>query len=566
MTFGRPELLALLAGVPAVAALVIWAHRKRSSTLLSLLSVSALADLVPARALRSRGVQAVLAVVTALALAVAAARPQFGFDWVQRRAKGVNLVVVLDVSRSMDAADASPSRLEQARREILDLLVLLRGDSVGLVLVANGGYLRLPLTTDYGTFAWALQDTSTSTIAAQGTALAGGLDVATGMLTRAGGAGRAILVVSDGEFHDDPTSLATSLDAVRAADIRVYSVGVGEVEGAPIPLPEGGFKKDRGGGLVLSKLDEDQLRHLALSTGGVYVRSVAGDGDVRGIYEGEIRKHQTDVEREVRREQIPHEQYQWPLGVALACLAVGAAFGMGPGRARRPALRPSAHRQAAGKAVALVLAVCIAPTTGWAGTKEDGLAAVKAQQWPAAIEALGQARVADPEDVEVGQALGEALYRAGRYRESEQVFTSLAAQDVDHRASHQYNAGSAAYKDGRLEQALRQFESSTAVDEKFESATKNAGAVRKEIELREKPPEEKEDPQEGDSGEGEKPEGGEPQAGQPESDETQGPSTEESGEPNDEALTPAEASRLVESVKEGRPRVAVGGRDTEKDW
>ena len=563
MNFGRPDLLVLLGGVPAVAALLFWAHRRRASALESLLSASALADLVPAGALRSRAVQAVLALVTALALALGAARPQFGFDWVQRRSKGVNLVVVLDVSRSMDAADASPSRLEQARREILDLLLLLRGDSVGLVLVANGGYLRLPLTTDYGTFAWALQDTSTATIAAQGTALAGGLDVATGMLTRAGGAGRAILVVSDGEFHDDPTALATSLDAVRAEGIRVYSVGVGELEGAPIPLAEGGFKKDRSGDLVLSRLDEDQLRHLALSTGGVYARSVAGDSDVRGIYEGEIRKNQQDLEREVRREQIPHEWFQWPLGVALACLAIGAGFGIGPGRALRGALRSSG-----GKGALLVLAACLAPATGWAGTKEEGLAAVKAQQWPTAIEALGQARVDDPEDVEVGQALGEALYRVGRYRESEQVFTSLAAHDADHRASHQYNAGSAAYKDGRLEQALQQFEASKVEDSKFKSAGKNADAVRKEIALREKPPE-------SDSGEGDPPpvqkdapKDGEPDEAEPEVGEPD-EAEPEVGEPEvgDDKLTPAEASRWVESVKEGRPSGAVGGhRHVEKDW
>lgn len=602
MNFGRPELLILLALVPLTAGLVIYAHRRRARVLGALLSAAALADLVPSGALRARAAQAVLAVVAALGLAFAAARPQLGFEWVQRKAQGVNLVVVLDVSRSMDAQDVSPSRMETARRELIDLVGLLRGDSVGLVLVANGAYLRLPLTTDYGTFLWVLQDTSTETIAAQGTAMAGGLDTATQMLTRAGGAGKAILVVSDGEFHDPEDALAASLERVRAADIRVYSVGVGNAEGAPIPLSEGGFKKDSSGDMVLSRLNEDQLRAIALSTGGAYVRAVAGDDDMRGIYEGEIRAKLQAQEREVRREQIPHEQYQWPLAGALVSLVASAGFGIGPWKRKA---RAAASAAASAKLGAALLLLGLLPSPAWAGPKEEGLAAAKKEEWATAIDRLGQARVADPADVEVGQALGESLYRAGRYREAEQVFSAMAAADDDQRASHQYNAGNAAYQDGRLEQALNQFEASKAADPKFPSAGKNADAVRKEIALREQaeqePQEGQGEPQEGQGepqeGQGEPQEGqgepqdgqeGEPQEGQGEPQEGQegeppagqqgepqegegaeGQQVEPQegqGEPTGEGMTAAEAARLVDGVKDGRPHVSVGGRDTEKDW
>ncbi|GDX79509.1 hypothetical protein LBMAG42_13200 [Deltaproteobacteria bacterium] len=621
MNFGRPELLVLLALVPLTAALVIVAHRRRARVLGALLSASALADLVPVGALRARAAQAVLAVVAALGLAFAAARPQLGFEWVQRKAQGVNLVVVLDVSRSMDAEDVSPSRMEQARRELIDLLGILRGDSVGLVLVANGAYLRLPLTTDYGTFLWVLQDTTTQTIAAQGTAMAGGLDTATQMLTRAGGAGKAIIVVSDGEFHDDEAAIAASLERVRAADIRVYSIGVGNEEGAPIPLSEGGFKKDTRGDMVLSKLNEAQLRAIALSTGGAYVRAVAGDDDVRGIYEGEIRAKLQAQEREVRREQIPHEQYQWPLSLALVALVGSAALGIGPGRRKARAKAALAAR--AGAALFGLGLLGAFPSAAWAGAREEGLEAAKKEEWATAIDRLGQARVDDPADVEVGQALGESLYRAGRYRESEQVFSAMAAADTAHRASHQYNAGNAAYRDGRLEQALNQFEASKAADPKFPSASKNAEAVRKEISLREQKEQEQQQqegregepqegqqgqPQEGQQGEAQEGQQGEPQEGQQgepqegqqgEAQEGQQgePKEGEQGEPKQgeqgeaaqgqegdpeqtgaaseveagegaggEKMTAAEAARLVDGVKDGRPHVSVGGRDTEKDW
>lgn len=679
MNLGRPDLLVLMAIVPIAAVALVVAHRKRSAILHQLMSAEALASLVPPGALRARAAQALLGILAAAFLSAAAARPQIGFEWVQRKGQGLNVVVVLDVSRSMDAQDVSPSRLERARREITDLLGMVHGDSVGLVLVAEQAYLRLPLTTDYGTVQWAVGDSETGTMQAQGTEMAGGIDTATKMLTRASGAGRAIIVVSDGEFHDDPTELDAALGRATAADIRVYSLGVGEASGAPIPLPEGGFKKDSSGAMVLSKLDADQLRHLASATGGAYVQSVVGEDDVRGIYEGEIRAKLKVEEREVKREKIPNEWYQWPLGAALLSLVAGAGFGIGP-RERRPPPLPGA-----GKVLPLLFAALMLASAApaWAAPRDEGLTAAKAQDWPVAIEKLGQARVEHPEDVEVGQALGTALYRAGRYRESEQVFQALAASDAPHRAVHEYNAGNAAYRDGRLEAAKGHFESAAKADPKLASAGKNGGAVKKEIALREqqeKQDQQGKDGQQGQQGsdgqqqqaqngqdgqQGQKSQDGQQQQGQPSQDGQQAQTGQQGqqsqdgqqgqqgqqaqdgqqGQPQDgqqqgqeaqngqqgqdgqqqqgqqaqngqpqgqqaggdgqdqadadaagaggdlrqdgqtpdapskaamaaaaegegdqEGMTPAAAARLVDSVKDGTPQMAVTGRSTEKDW
>ena len=413
MTLGRPELLVLLLLVPLVAVALAAAHRSRSAVLHKLLSHEALAALVPPGALRARAAQALLAVLAALGLTAAAARPQVGFEWVQRKAEGVNIVVVLDVSRSMDAQDVSPSRIERARREIADLVGLLRGDSVGLVLVANGAYLRLPLTTDYGTFLWAVGESATGTIQAQGTSIAAGLDTATQMLTRAGGAGRAILVVSDGEFHDRSTEVDAALARASAADVRVYSLGVGEAAGAPIPLPEGGFKKDRSGEMVLSKLDADQLRHLASATGGAYVQSVVGDDDVRGIYEGEIRAKLKAEERAVKREQIPNERYQWPLGAALLALVGSAWFGIAPREAKPAAAKPAAKGSRAATVATLLLGVLLA------------------HQRHARV---GQARGVGPAVALVGDGDREAHAREQRHQRRGDV---TGAHDA-HRARHRH--------------------------------------------------------------------------------------------------------------------------------
>ncbi|MFZ5479794.1 MAG: VWA domain-containing protein, partial [Myxococcota bacterium] len=487
MTWAHPSYLSLVLLVPVVLALAVVAWRARARAMAMLATPEVLGALVSPGAGRARGWQAALGVVAVAGLALAAAGPRLGFDWQQQKLEGVAIAIVLDVSRSMDAEDVSPSRMQRARREITDLVGLLRGDSAGLVLFAAGAYTRIPLTTDYGSFLWALQDSDTGTIRAQGTALSGALDAATEMLNRAGGTGKAVVVVSDGEVHEEAGKIEAAVARAKDAGVRIYALGVGDPQGAPIPLPEGGFKKDRTGAVVLSRLDEARLQALAEATGGAYVRAVASDDDVRALYVDEIRGKLEAAEHGVRREKLWHERFQWPLAVALLAMATSAALGVG----RRP-------RVAKAAAAALLLVV---PLDAWAGAREDGLAALRQKDWATAAEKLGQARVEDPDDVQVGQGLAEALYRAGRTREAEQIWQGLAQQDARNRAIHRYNAGNAAYRGGRLPEALSHFDEALKLDPGLEPAKKNREAVAKEIQLRLQERQEQE--QEGEQQEGE---------------------------------------------------------------
>lgn len=642
MTWAHPELFPLLLLVPLVALLAISGWRARRAALARFAEVEALASLLPPGVHRKRTWQAILAVVATLLLAVAAAGPRLGFDWEQRRMEGISLVVVLDVSRSMDAADVTPSRMERARREIADLVALLRGDAVGLVIFAAGAYTRIPLTVDYDTLLWAVNDTTTGTIRAQGTSLAGALDQATQMLSRAEGSGKAVLVVSDGEAHDADAPLDAAISRAREEGVRVYALGVGEPGGAPIPEADGGFKKDARGEVVLSKLDEDRLQRLAAETGGAYVRAVASDEDVRALYEGEIRGKLEAAARGVRRDKVWRERFQWPLAGALLAMVTASALGIG-------------RRRVAALLLAALLPA-LAPRAAWAGSADDGLAAYRAGEWAKASELLGQARVEDPDDPEVGGALAESLYRSGRFREAERLYTTLAEQDSGNRAVWLYDAGNAAYRGGRLPEALERYEDALAADPALEPAKKNADAVKKEIQarLREEPPppqaaqdqqggagqqgepppqgqpgeegqgdaqaegqpEQGGEPKQGEGRPGEQPPegsagaqaaeergaeggaGGEPQDGQaeappgtegggrpgeqgtrPEGEGTAAPGQEALAEGEDTpegapavdevpsgAMSPEAAARLVDGVPDGKPRVVVGGRPTEKDW
>lgn len=653
MIWARPDLLALLLLVPVALLVVLLVERARWRVLALIAAVELLPGILPPGLRKVRVWQALLTVTSILGMALAAAGPRLGFDWQQQKVEGVSIAVLLDVSRSMDAADVSPSRSERARREILDLVGMLRGDAVGLVVFAAGPYVRIPLTVDYDTFVWAVEDSSSATIRAQGSALAGGLDAATGLLSKADGSGKAILLVSDGESHDEPAELTQAIERAKAAGVRVYALGIGDTGGAPIPLEEGGFKKDAAGNIVLSRLDEAVLQQVASATGGAYVRAVPSDDDIRALYESEIRGKLGASERGIRREKLWHERFQWPLGVALACMAVSSALGIG---------RIRAARVAAAAAAFLLAGSLVFPSNALAGVAEDGQAALAAKKWDRAAELLGQARVEDPSDLQTTRGLAEALYRSGREREAEQLYRTLATQDPKNKPIYLYNAGNAAYRGGRLAQSLEDFKAAAEADPKLTAAASNATAVQKEIAARteQKPP-----PESGESGDDQGGEGedgqaqageqgdpksgeGQPAAGAPKSpsdpssgkpsdagqqdgqaDAQQGQPGEEpppgekppsgaqpsgGAEPSDQSgerpptadgatadgkagdgaegeqisaagessdatgdeaegpstgtgdMTAEEASRLVDSVPDGKPRVVVAGRGTEKDW
>ena len=618
MNLAHASLLPLLLILPLVFVLIGWGMRERQRLLALLLSPEMQAQLIDGGVAWRRRAQAWLSAISLTFLLLAAIGPQWGFEWIQQRMEGVTIVVLLDASRSMDATDQSPSRMDLARRKLIDFSHLLRGDAVGLVLFAGGAYTRLPPTVDYRSFRWALGDSSTDTLRAQGTALSGAFDIALKMLQRAEGSGKAILLVSDGEFHDEDAPLQASVAQLAQAGIRIYALGVGTQEGAPIPLPEGGFKEDVSGNVVVSKAAPDRLRALAAATGGAYVQAVASEEDVTMLYEGEIRGKLQAQQRGVRDLKRWHERYQWPLAVAFFAAVFSAFLG----------IRPGAFSLRRSGVSTLLLVGLLLPASAWAGAASDGLTAFKAQRWEEAIPLLGQARVEDPADTQVARALAESLYRAGRFREAEQVYRSLASQAVNpkEKAAWDYNAGRAAYQGGRLNESLQAFTQAAKEDPELAAAAHNAEVVQKELQLRlqqQPPPEQQpQDPQ--DQGgqdqqqqagqQGDQPQdpqqsqpGDKGQQGEPKQDPTaqqgdpqnspdgsreaappppQGepgsqPPEEGEGEPaqvaegegtpgeevreDPDKMTAEQAARLVDGVQEGRPQVVITGAAQGKD-
>ena len=320
MKWGNPDILLWLPlAIPLLWLLFVLLRRRRSA-LEKLVDPSMVPVLAPrwnpARAKARLWLRGLAFVLLLLALA----RPQWGFHWEEVRRKGLDMVVVLDTSRSMMASDIKPTRLQQAKWGIRDLLRNLRGDRVGLVPFAGSSLLQCPLTIDYAAFTMTLDDVYSGIIPRGGTAIEQALRTAIAAFPADGTADRVVLLITDGEDHEgEPLSL---LPELKEKNIRVYSIGIGTLEGEMVPAGEGqdAYFKDRQGQIVKTALKEDTLQKLALGTGGTYVRSAPGDTGLERVFRESIDSLKRS-EQETRTAKIYEDRFLWPIAAALLLLA-----------------------------------------------------------------------------------------------------------------------------------------------------------------------------------------------------------------------------------------------------
>jgi Ca-activated chloride channel homolog len=271
-------------------------------------------------------------------LSLAASGPQCGERTEIVKRTGIDLVVALDASTSMLARDVKPSRLDRAKLEVTALLDRLRGDRVGLVVFAGEAFVQCPLTTDYSAAKLFLRAVDPGSMPQQGTAIAGALREARRVLDGGarGGAGKAVLLITDGE--DNQGDALEAAKELGDAGIHVYAVAVGNSEGEPIPLVDAkgnvtGYKKDRDGRTVLTRTDVQGLRELTDRAGGKVLTAGGADLGVAFLVD-ELEKMQKG-ELESRLAVQYDDRYPYVAWPAFAILCAAAALGEGrlrPGR------------------------------------------------------------------------------------------------------------------------------------------------------------------------------------------------------------------------------------------
>jgi Ca-activated chloride channel family protein len=272
-----------------------------------------------------------LKVLSVFFIVLALMEPQWGSREEEVKQRGVNLMVLVDVSNSMLSGDVAPNRLEREKQELRDLLHMLQGDRVGLVAFAGRSFLLSPLTVDYGTLNRYMDELNMETIPVQGTDIAGALHLALKSFPDKK-EGKAVLLMTDGEDHSE--KMKEMIKSLKDQDVRVFVLGIGTPQGAPIPETKEGFKLDEKGNTIVSKLEEAFLKDLALQSKGAYVRSVSTDEDLRELYIKGVRGALNSQELKVSRQTIWESRFYWPLAIAVALLILERLIPAVPKRAR----------------------------------------------------------------------------------------------------------------------------------------------------------------------------------------------------------------------------------------
>jgi Ca-activated chloride channel family protein len=321
MQFGNPTMFWLLALVLVLGLFFVWAFAARRRALARFAADKLTQRLTTGVRPVARRWKAVLTVASVLFAVVALTQPRWGVEWREVKSRGVDVFVLLDVSKSMLTQDVPPNRLTQAKYAVQDLLLKLRGDRIGLVAFAGTAFVQCPLTVDYEAFRLTLKDADPRIIPRGGTAIGQAIRTALKGFEAGEGRDRAIVLITDGEQTEGDAIAAA--EAAGKAGVKIYVIGVGTTEGELIPVRENdqslAFVKDKEGQVVKSRLDEETLKQIALLTGGMYVHSVPGDFGMDTIYDKGI-AHLQRKEYEARLQKRFFERFQWPLGIAVALL------------------------------------------------------------------------------------------------------------------------------------------------------------------------------------------------------------------------------------------------------
>ena len=324
--FAWPAAWPLLLAPLGVVALFAAAERRRRLQLGALVAGERVGVLCAEVAPGARRLRRLAAVTASALAALAALQPLFGAGPRTVEQRGIDVLIALDVSRSMLARDVAPSRLERARAEIAELAARARGDRLGLLVFAGEARLLVPLTLDGEALTELLPEADPLAVERGGTDLGAALERALSALPSGPGEAAAVLLLTDGEDHGGRGLLA----AERAAElgVTVHCVGFGSPQGSKIPLAgETGerFLADGSGAEVISAMDPSALRRMAEATGGEFVDAGAEPGVLVELYEDELlsmaRKafDRSSVDERVNR-------FQWPLLAALLCLVLELAW------------------------------------------------------------------------------------------------------------------------------------------------------------------------------------------------------------------------------------------------
>ncbi len=515
MRFGEPLAFLWLLLVPLWIALYVWIEKRRARRVAAAGEPKLIEALILANPDRTRTLRLAQAVLITLAIvfsAIALSRPQLGMRTEMRKGRGIDLVVAIDLSKSMLARDVVPSRLDRARVEITDLAARLKGDRMGLVGFTSVALPLCPLTVDHSAFLLQMKSASPEDLPRGGTAISEAIEAGQRMLaaSKKTDAERALLIITDGEENEgDPLAAAK---AAKEAGIAVHVVGVGSRTGEPIPVigADGsiqGYMKDRAGQTVVSRLNEKLLRDVAEAGGGL----VTLPSESGGLDLAPIRAHLSTLKKaelEERTVRVYEERYQFALVPALLCLLLATLL--------RPS-RPKVQVVVRGLA-AVLFAIFASNASAQALQREDqdakaGNEALSAGKHKEAFESYTKAMTRLGEDPRLLFDRGLSSLEGGELDKATSDLRAAmeSSNDPALRARAAYALGNTYRQLKKYDEAIKSYRRSLLEDPATSGARRNLEITKrlKTIqELQPKDPNQKNEDQKNDDKKNDQPDGG----------------------------------------------------------
>lgn len=323
LRFEHPEYLYGLIIIPLLIIIYILFRVRQDKIFKRFADMETRGYLVPQRSGRRNIFKFVVFLLMVTFLILGLANLQSGSKMEEVKREGIDLFIAVDVSNSMNAQDIVPSRLDRSKQAINKLISELQGDRLGVIIFADKAFVQLPITTDYAAAKMFLSSVNTGSVVSQGTAIGEAINLAVKSFAE-DERSKAIIIISDGEDHENDAAMNAAADAAKKG-IKIYTIGMGLPEGAPIPVYNQygqmtGYKKDKNGNTVVTRLDEDMLRRIAEAGGGIYIRANNSNVGLEKIYDDISKLDKTEIETQVFTDY--EDQFQWFVGPGIICLLI----------------------------------------------------------------------------------------------------------------------------------------------------------------------------------------------------------------------------------------------------
>jgi Ca-activated chloride channel family protein len=320
LRFAHIEFLWALAAVPVLVLIFWWISAWKRRALTKLGDKAVVAQIMPEVSLSRPIVKFWIFILAYVFLVIGLCDPQIGSKMEEEKKQGADLMILLDVSNSMLAQDLAPNRLENAKQALSQLIDRMHNDRIGIIVFAGQPYVQLPMTTDYSAAKLFLNTINTNMVPTQGTAIGAAIDLGMRSFDFKDGTGKAMIIITDGENHED--------DAVEAAKnardkgVMVNVIGVGSAEGAPIPIYQNGqavgFHTDSAGHTVISKMNEDMCREISSAGKGTYVRATNANSGLNIVMDQIAKVQRRNYDSKVFKDY--EDRFQIFIGLAVLLL------------------------------------------------------------------------------------------------------------------------------------------------------------------------------------------------------------------------------------------------------